>query len=172
MTWANESDLLAEMDSWTPLPGEDDPRWDQADPPGPLWQQAQRLLDAAYACGERRWQRAAVRVFEFAADWPLHGMMQSLRHGPERAFGGPGGSAELARLLEPLTRHPRAGTRLWVAAELGILRQVDSLPALVALTEDELGEVADEARLAIAMLAQEHVDAELACLQLGIAPPT
>lgn len=172
MTWANESNLLAEMDAWSPLPGEDDPRWDQADPPGPLWQQAQRLIDAAYACGERRWQHAAVRVFEFAADWPLHGMMQSLRHGPERAFGGPGGSAELARRLEPLTRHPRAGTRLWVAAELGILRQGDSLPALVALTEDELGEVADEARLALEMLAQEHVDAELVCLQLGIAPPT
>ncbi len=172
MTWATESDLLAEMGAWTPLPGEDDPRWDQADPPGPLWQQAQRLLDAAYACGEHRWQGAAVRVFQYAADWHLHGMMQALRHGPERAFGDPDESDEFARRLEPLTRHPRAGTRLWVARELGILRQVSSLPYLIPLTEDDHREVVEEARFSIAMLAQNHVDAELICLQLGIEPPT
>jgi hypothetical protein len=83
--------------------------------------------------------------------------MQGIRHGPERAFEG--ASAEMARYLEPLTRHERAGTRLWTVRELGILRQLSSLDGLVRCLTDEHWAVADEAESALFLLAQEHHEA-------------
>jgi hypothetical protein len=83
--------------------------------------------------------------------------MQGIRHGPERAFDG--APAELAHHLEPLTRHVRAGTRLWTVRELGILRQLSSLDDLVRCLADEHWAVADEAESSLFMLAQEHHEA-------------
>ena len=152
--WATEQDLLDEMAGWTPLPDdESDPRWDVG---GDAWADAERLLSAAHAAGDHRWRVAAVKVFEHAAVWDLHGMMQSIRHGPERAFSGDGGDHEFASQLEPLTTHGRAGTRRWVVRELGILRQVSSLPFLLDRLHDEHPDVAEEALLSVQMLAQVH----------------
>ena len=152
MDWETEQQLLDEMAGWTPLPDdEDDPRWDVD---GDAWTDAERLIAAAYACGEHRWRVASVKVFEHAAVWDLHGMMQSIRHGPERAFESEGGEQEMATALEPLTTHERAGTRRWVVRELGILRRPSSLPFLLARLGDEHPEVAEEAQLSVRMLDQ------------------
>ena len=154
MDWSAEVQLLAEMDTWAPLPDENDPLWDDADD---AWADAERLIAAAYASGAHEWRRVAVRVFEHAADWDLNGMMQSIRHGPEQAFGvSEQASEEFARRLEPLSTHARAGTRLWVVRELGILRQLSSLPYLVWRTRDQHPAVAEEALLSIEMLGQCH----------------
>ena len=160
MSWRSEKQLLEEMSRWIPLPDEADPRWGHDDE---AWADAERLIAAADASGVRHWREVAVRVFEHAADWDLNGMMQSIRHGPERAFGpGEQGSAEFAARLEPLAVHSRAGTRLWVVRELGILRQLSSLPHLVDRIRDEHPSVADQALASIRMLGQRHPEAYLA----------
>ena len=161
MTWEVEDELLAEMATWEPLPSESDPRWDdESRESDELWAHADRVLAAARMAGERGWLRVAVRGFEYAADWDLHGGMQGIRHGPEKAFMAvPDGLATFARELEPLSRHPRAGTRLWTVRELGILRQVSSLPYLMGRLDDEHAGVAAEALNSLHMLAQEHPEA-------------
>jgi HEAT repeat protein len=82
-------------------------------------------------------------------------MMQDIRHGPERAAG----AAELAALLERLTRHERAGTRQWSVRELGILRQRSSLQPLVDALRDDDEEARGEARTSLEMLGQVHPEA-------------
>lgn len=68
---------------------------------------SERLLAAAHASGERGWLRLAVCVFEHAADCDLHGAMQGIRHGPERAFMAvPDGLANFGHEMEVLSRHP------------------------------------------------------------------
>lgn len=159
--WRSEQVLLEDMRTWEPLPDETDPRW-SVDPDGAgVWADLQRLVDAADASGQHGWREVAVRVFEHAASWDVYEAMQSIRHGPERAFAGPRQAADFALGLEPLMRHPRAGTRLWVARELGILRQVSSLSGLVALFQDPWPAVSEEARNSVAMLAQVHAEARL-----------
>jgi hypothetical protein len=162
--WATERELLDEMVGWTPLPDDHaDPRWDVE---GDAWEDAGRLIAAADASGDHTWRVAAVKVFEHAAVWDLNGMMQSIRHGPERAFSDDEvGEQEFAALLEPLTTHDRAGTRRWVVRELGLLRQLSSLPFLVARLEDQHPDVAEEALLSIQMLGRVHPAARRA------APP-
>jgi hypothetical protein len=159
MGWSTETELLDAMATWEPLPDEDDPRWESESDDGGVWAASDRLRDAADASGANGWREVAVRVFEHASDWDLHGAMQGIRHGPERAFTGQDGEREFAKRLGPLTQHDRAGTRLWVARELGILRQLSSLPQLVSLLDDPHPSVAAEARSSIEMLAQRHPEA-------------
>jgi hypothetical protein len=169
VTWKTEDQLLAEMAAWEPLPDEADPRWETASPGSDeLWANTERLLAAADATGDRGWLRVAVSVFEHAADWDLHGAMQSIRHGPERAFMAvPDGIGTFARELEALSRHPRAGTRLWTVRELGILRQLSSLPHLLDRLEDQHPAVASEAINSLHMLAQNHPDAAIAVSRIA-----
>lgn len=163
--WLNEDVLLADMVTWEPLPDATDPRW-SVDPDGAgVWADLQRVIDAADASGEHGWREVSVRVFEHAASWDVYEAMQSIRHGPERAFAGPQGASDFATRLEPLTRHSRAGTRLWVARELGILRQISSLTSLVGLFGDSCQAVSDQARDSVAMLAQVHAEAKFVGLQ-------
>ena len=114
-TWASEEHLLAEMETWEPLPDQTDGRWDAEKPESDqLWADVDRVLAAADAAGEHGWLRVAVRVFEHATDWDLHGAMQSIRHGPERAYlAVPDGIKLFAERLEALSRSQRAGTRMW-----------------------------------------------------------
>lgn len=168
VTWTTEDELLRDMESWDALPDEDDPRWADAEPPGPVWDGAKRLLAAVDECGARGWTTAAIRAYTLMADWDCHGVMLSMRHGFERAFmHGPdddAGSVAFALALEPLTTHERAGTRLWAVAELGVLRELSSLSYVVDRLDDEHPAVAEEARSSLVMLAQRHVEAELECL--------
>jgi hypothetical protein len=159
--WETERDLLAEMDTWEPLPDQIDPRWDSLEDDGDrLWADSERLIAAADLSGERYWREAAIRVFLHASDWDLNGALLDLRHGPEKAFGSaPRDVAEFAARLEPLTTSSRAGTRLWVARELGILRQLSSLPFLLPLLKDPHPGVALEARGSVAMMAERHPSA-------------
>jgi hypothetical protein len=159
MGWATETDLLDAMATWEPLPDQGDPRWQSESDDGGVWAASDLLRDAADASGANGWREVAIRVFEYASDWDLHGQMQGIRHGPERAFKGRDGEREFATRLGPLTQHDRAGTRLWVARELGILRQLSSLPELVSLLGDPHSSVAEEARFSIEMLAQRHPEA-------------
>jgi hypothetical protein len=167
--WETEDQLLAEMTSWEPLPDEADPRWEAVSPGSDeLWANSERLLAAAKASGDHGWLRVAVRVFEHAADWDLHGAMQSIRHGPERAFiAVPAGIGTFARELEALSQHARAGTRLWAVRELGILRQLSSLPYLLYRLEDQHPAVASQAVDSLHMLAQDHPEAAVAASRVA-----
>jgi HEAT repeat protein len=146
-----EEEFLAAIRSIPALADSDSAIWDQEEP----WDDAYRLLAAADVIGERGWARSVVPVFERAARGDLYEMMQDIRHGPERAAG----AAELAALLEPLTRHERAGTRQWSVRELGILRQQSSLQPLVDALRDDDEEVRREARTSLEMLGQVHLEA-------------
>jgi hypothetical protein len=148
------------MQSWEPLQDETDRRWRARTPDSDeLWAGAERLIAAADAAGERGWLRVAVRVFEHAADWDLHGMMQGIRHGPERAFMAvPDGLSRFAHDMEALSIHPRAGARLWAVRELGILRQSSSLAFLLERLDDPHPAVAAEALTSLEMLAQVHIE--------------
>jgi hypothetical protein len=146
----SEEAFLAELDRLPALADEDDDAvWDQEG----SWDAVYRLLAAAKVIGERGWVKAIVPLFERAAKGDLYGTMLDIRHGPERAISD---SAEFAAMLEPLTKHPRAGTRRWSVRELGILRQRSSLQPLVDALADEDDEVREEARQSLEMLAQDH----------------
>jgi hypothetical protein len=147
----DEEEFLGAIRSIPALADSDSAIWDQAEP----WEDAYRLLAAADVIGERGWIRGVVPVFERAARGDLYEMMQDIRHGPERATE----VADLAALLEPLTRHERAGTRQWSVRELGILRQRSSLQPLVDALRDDDEEVRREARTSLEMLGQVHPDA-------------
>lgn len=148
----DEEEFLAAIRSIPALADSDSAIWDQEEP----WADAYRLLAAADVIGERGWIRGVVPAFERAAKGDLYEVMQDIRHGPERAAE----AAELAALLEPLTKHERAGTRQWSVRELGILRQRSSLQPLVdALRDDDDEEVRGEARTSLEMLGQVHPDA-------------
>jgi HEAT repeats len=147
----DEDGFLAAVRAIPALADSDSPSWDQEEG----WDHAYRLLAAADVIGERGWVKAVVPIFEQAARGDLFEAMQAIRHGPERAVG----AAQLAALLEPLTTHPRAGTRQWSVRELGILRQRSSLQPLVAALDDEDEEVRVEASRSLKMLAQVHPDA-------------
>jgi hypothetical protein len=96
-----------------------------------------------------------VPIFERAARGDLYELMQDIRHGPERTAE----AAELAALLEPLTRLERAGTRQWSVPELGILRQRSSLQPLVDALRDDDEAVRREAKTSLDMLGQVHPEA-------------
>jgi plasmid stabilization system protein ParE len=144
----DEDGFLAAVRAIPALADSDSPSWEQEEP----WDDAYRLLAAADVIGERGWVKAIVPVFERAARGDLYETMQWLRHGPERAAR----ADQLAALLEPLTTHPRAGTRQWAVRELGILRQRSSLQPLIHALADDDDEVRTEARGSLEMLAQVH----------------
>lgn len=113
---------------------------------------------------ERGWKSAVGQTYERAARGDLDGLMQSIRHGPERAFGED--LDGFADVLEPLVDHPRPGTRQWSVRELGILRLRRSLPVLLHAAADPVGAVRAEARLSVQMLAQCHPEAATALAAL------
>lgn len=148
----DEDAFLAALDRLPALADSDAAVWDQEE----SWDAVYRLVAAADVIGERGWVRAVVPVFERAARGDLYGTMLSIRHGPERAMLAD--LAGFAALLEPLTKHPRAGTRQWSVRELGILRQRSSLQPLVDALADDDVEVREEARFSLGMLGQVHPD--------------
>jgi len=147
----DEDAFLAALDRLPALADSDAAVWEQES-----WDDAYRLIAAADVIGERGWVRAVAPLFERAARGDLYETMQSIRHGPEQAMGAD--LARFAALLEPLTKHPRAGTRQWSVRELGILRQRSSLQSLVDALADEDVQVHDEAWVSLEMLGQVHPD--------------
>lgn len=147
----SEDEFLIAIDQIPPLADTDSTIWDDEH----RWEDAYRLVAAADVIGEQGWSKAIVPLFERAAKGDLYGAMQSLRHGPEKAVPHP---QELASLIEPLTRHPRAGTRQWSVRELGILRQRSSLDRLLEAFKDDVPEVRSEACTSLEMLGQEYSD--------------
>jgi hypothetical protein len=154
----DEDAFLAELNRLPALADDDDAVWDQEE----SWDAAYRLLAAADVIGERGWARGIVPLFERAAKGDLYGTMLDIRHGPEQAMAD---VARFAAMLEPLTKHPRAGTRQWSIRELGILRQRSSLQPLVDALADGDDEVREQARQSLEMLAQDHP--EVAALGFG-----
>lgn len=148
----DEDAFLAAVERLPALADSDAAVWEQEE----SWDDAYRLIAAADVIGERGWVRAVVPVFERAARGDLYETMPSIRHGPERAMGSD--VAGFAALLEPLTKHPRAGTRQWSVRELGILRQRSSVQPLVDALADEDAQVREEAWVSLGMLGQVHPD--------------
>ncbi len=149
-----EAEMLRIMSGWSPLPCDVDSEWISYR--NPAWIALFSLMAAADVSGERGWQQVALRVFDFAADWDVFDRMQGIRHGPEKAWPD---TEAFARALENLMTSDWAGTRLWVARELGILRSAGSLDVLVTALSDPHVGVAEEAAFSISMLAQKHAAA-------------
>lgn len=151
----DETAFLEVVDRIPSLPDSDDPSWESSEDP---WVDLCRLVAAADVVGMNGWRSAVTKIFERAALGDVYDMMQSIRHGPERAFSDD--IAPLVAILEPLARHARPGTRQWSIRELGICRQHSSLSALLDALDDPVAQVRDEAHCSLEMLAQ--VDPEAA----------
>lgn len=150
----DEATFLEAVDRIPALPDSDDPRWTLADEP---WFDLCRLIAAADVVGINGWRSAVKPIYERAALGDVYDRMQSIRHGPEQAFQGD--IKSLVALLEPLARHARPGTRQWVIGELGICRSHSSLAVIRDALNDPVGEVRDEARCSLEMLAQVDPEA-------------
>ena len=157
----SDESLLDEVSRIPPLRDSTDPYWDD----DAAWTDAYRLIAAADVVGECGWREVAGPIYERAALGDLYGMMQSIRHGPEQAFAEDLDS--FADVLEPLIEHSRPGTRQWSVRELGILRLLRSLPAVLSATADPVAEVREEALASLGMLAQRHHAAAVAIERLG-----
>ena len=156
-----EEEFFRAVDQLPELPDSDDALWDGEE----SWRALAGLIAAADLVGERGWRAPIPAIFERAALGDVDGYMQSIRHGPERAFRD--ATRDFARVLLPLASHRRPGTRQWVVRELGILRELDGLPALVIAAADKVSGVRDEAIMSIEMLAQTHPEAENALTALA-----
>jgi hypothetical protein len=148
----DEGAFLNEVELVPALSDSDDPCW--ADDDAKAWTDVYRLIAMADVVGDRGWKRAVGPIYERAALGDLFETMRSIRHGPERAFSDD--LEGFAAVLEPLTRHERPGTRQWSTCELGILRQLSSLPFLLDAVHDPVSEVCQEAVFSLQMLAQVH----------------
>ena len=151
-----EADFLGAVTRIGALADSDDPSWDYPQ----SWTAAYRLIAAADVAGERGWTSAVGPIYERVALGDLNGLMQSVRHGPERAFADDLNG--FASVLEPFVDHQRPGTRQWAVRELGILRLRRSLGALLRAAADPVIEVRDEAMTSLRMLAQRHPEAAAA----------
>lgn len=147
----SDDELVALLGAVEPLPDVDydDAAWDV----DATWDRLELLLAIADAIGERRLVRAIAPLFARAGLDDPGDLMQGLRHGPERAVAS---GRQLAEILVPLLPHARAGCRRWVVRELGILREPDTLPYLLAALEDPEPRVREETCSSLSMLAQVH----------------
>jgi hypothetical protein len=152
----NEAAFLGAVKEIVALADSDDSSWDKSE----SWTAAYRLIAAADVASERSWTSAVGPIYERVALGDLDGLMQSIRHGPERAFGNDLNG--FANVLEPLVDHQRPGTRQWAVRELGILRLRRSVVALLRAASDPVVEVRNEAITSLRMLAQRHPEAAAA----------
>lgn len=110
----DENAFIEQVNRIPALPDSDDPIWDSEGEEPRL--DLCRLLAAADVLGINGWRNAVTAIFERAALGDVYERMQSIRHGPERAFHDD--IASLVAILEPLARHERPGTRQWSIREL------------------------------------------------------
>ncbi len=161
----SEAAMLGLMSSWTPLPDEDDPSWE--DMRSDAWVVLYSVRAASLVCETKGWREVAIAVFRYAANWDVYELMQSIRHGPEAVWMDD--IEGFARRLEELMACEHAGARMWTARELGILRSLGSLAVLEGALNDPDAEVAATAAFSLGMLAQEHPEAERAVVRHGLS---
>jgi len=145
-----DADFLAVLGNAEPMPELEllDSAWD--DPA--MWDRLGLMLACAEEIGRRGLVEGIPTLYGLAPlddPWEL---TQSIRHGPELAAKYHPGVLET--IMRNLIGHPRSGTRLWAARELGILRDEASLHALRRVAEaDEEPLVREEAIFSLEMLA-------------------
>jgi HEAT repeat protein len=141
----SDKKVLAELAAVPPLADEDDPCWDSED----YWHRvAYPYLALWSVAAERRLRPAVPLLLERACFGDPGEIMRNLCHALE-AIVEPNWS-ELTGPCIAALRSPRAGTRLWAAHELQRLRDPDALPALEEAVRDEVAEVRESARTALA----------------------
>lgn len=145
----SNDEFLARLRSVEPLPDADDldPAWDDPN----TFDRAELLVAFADEIGERRLIPAIAPLFERAALGDAYEMMQSIRHGPERAIS-PDWSV-LTAIMRPLVTNERAGCRRWAVRELGILRDPLALNDVIGALDDPQDLVRAEACTSLSMLA-------------------
>jgi hypothetical protein len=156
--WSDAA-VLADLVALEPLPDEgvfyaDSPLSSVA------WARATLFLALAAVCTTRRLRPAAKLLLERAGDGDPGEMMRGLRHALEGIFSPDW--EDLARVCVECMRSERAGTRMWAADELGMLREPIGFPALIAALDDP--QVYNPARatalgnvgMSIAMLCRAH----------------
>lgn len=143
----SDAEVLARLAGLEPLPETDDldPAWDDD-----AFDRAEKLIAFADEVGERRLVEGIAPVFERAALGDAFEMMQSIRHGPEKAVAGDW--PRLTGIMRPLASHSRPGTRRWAIRELGLLRDPSGLPELLAGIDDQTDLVRYQAYSSLGML--------------------
>jgi len=149
----NETQLQQRLHGFEPLADEGDATWRSPSEWSRLWW----LLAASEVVGERRWKGLVRLIYLKTAYGEIDGRMQSVRHGPERAFKGD--LQGFADVLEPLLLNERRGTRYWAVRELGILRMRSSLEPLIAAAAEDDRRIRKEAIDSLHMLSQRHPEA-------------
>jgi hypothetical protein len=130
----SDEELIERLCEMPPLPQVPDEDLVWAD--DATWERAELLIAFADAIGDRQLIAAIGPLYEHAALGDAFEMMQGIRHGPERAVA-PDWDI-LVEIMKPLVRHSRAGCRRWAIRELGLLRDVATIPVLMeALTDVE-----------------------------------
>lgn len=130
--WSDAA-VLADLVALEPLPREELFYADDADSPV-AWARANLFVALGGVCAKRKLRRAANLLLERASDGDPGEMMRGLRHTLEAIFDPDW--QDLARLCIECMRSERAGTRMWAADELGILREPVGLPAVLAALDD------------------------------------
>jgi HEAT repeat protein len=156
--WSDAA-VLADLIALEPLPGEDGFYADRA-LSSAAWARANLFVALGGVCAARRLRPAAKLLLERASDGDPGEMMRGLRHSLEAIFNPDWG--DLARVCVECLRSERAGTRMWAANELGILREPMGLPGLIAALDDPQAydplrdTVLGHVTMAIAMLCRAH----------------
>ena len=126
----SDRDFFHWLKSIEPLPDDDDDsvNWDDD-----ALDRIESLLAASDEIGDRRLVTAIPDLFKRASLYDAFGLMQSIRHGPERASPN---TQVLADLMLTLAGDERSATRRWAVRELGLLRMQSGTGMLFSCLSD------------------------------------
>jgi hypothetical protein len=128
--------------------------------PNPAWQtettrqHAYLFVALADLVAQRKLRQGVPLLLERASYGDFGEMMRDLRHSLEATFN-PDWDA-LAKVCLEIAKYPHRGARLWAIAELGILKQSDTLQTLLDALYDSAELVRIEACHAVEALYQKY----------------
>ena len=162
----SDKEILAELEALAGLPDEDTLAWEEDQ----TWYHTYRYIALGDVAARRKLRAAIPLLLERACYGDPGEMMRGLRHTLETIV-----APEWDVLVQACVRAaamPLPGARLWAVAELGVLRDMESLPVLLAALADPARKVRLQASSALYMLCQAYTaccDPALRALQTYIA---
>ena len=145
-----DTEILTELRELQVLPDEDDPCWDG----DAVWQQLDLFLTLAHHAAARKLEAAIPLLLERACYGDPYETMRGLRHYLERIVNPDWW--RLTQACMAATQYPQSGARLWAVAELGILRDPQTLITLIHALEDPAERVRVQACSSLEALCQRN----------------
>lgn len=146
----SDAEVLGELRTFEPLPPETAAAWDDDS----TWERAYQLVALGRVVEERKLREGVCEILNCMCLGDPGEMMRGMRHALEGAVDEDWDL--LARACADRCRSERAGTRYWATAELGVLRDPETIDTLVELLADIEPEVSREACSSLVMLVQRH----------------